>query len=254
MNRRVSKSLLLIFYVSTFSAQINVPFIEHLSNTNLKVEHLSYLNSLTQNNDSTRYFKAKYYLKYFNDSLFFKNYETSTNLCDADSSLIKQASITFLNGKETTYTQKWFHRNNESNLGDIYTNLEMINKAAINPNLFTKEDFPEELQKSYGSYKKIYHKKPIVAAFLSTLVPGLGKLYAGKARSFGTTFLLNAAYAAQSIESSYKLGIQHPLSIINIGAFSVFYLSNIYGSYKAILDLKKERKKQFIIDATNSYN
>lgn len=254
MKRRLSKSLLLIFYFPFFSAQINVQFIEHLSKTNLKNEHFSYLNTLPETADSTRYFKAKYYLKYFNDTLFLKNYEMSKNLCNADSIFIKQASIIFLNSNKSSSSQKWFQTINEINSAKSCNSLQMVNKAAGNPNLFSKEDFPQDLQKSYYDYKKIFNKKPVIGALLSTLVPGLGKLYAGKARSFGTTFIINAAYAAQTIESSYKLGIKNPLSIINLGAFSVFYLSNVYGSYKAILDLKKERKKQFIIDATNFYN
>jgi TM2 domain-containing membrane protein YozV len=97
-------------------------------------------------------------------------------------------------------------------------------------------------------------KKALVAAALSTVLPGAGKLYAGKTKTFFLTFLLNAAYAAQTYESSKKLGIYHPLSIVNATAFAVFYLANIYGSYHSVIDMRKERKKQFLEDAARFYN
>jgi TM2 domain-containing membrane protein YozV len=93
-----------------------------------------------------------------------------------------------------------------------------------------------------------------VAALMSVFVPGLGKLYAGKTRAFFTTLILNAAYAAQTLESNRKLGTTSVLTIINASAFTTFYLSNIYGSFKAVQQRKKEFKKQFLTDATLHYN
>ena len=86
------------------------------------------------------------------------------------------------------------------------------------------------------------------------MIPGLGKLYTGKPRSALMTFVLNCGYAVQTIESSRKLGNRHPLTVINVAAFGIFYLSNIYGSFTSVKDLKKEYKKQFIHDATEYYN
>ncbi|MBA2610593.1 MAG: hypothetical protein H0U95_01390 [Bacteroidetes bacterium] len=251
--KRSLNSFFLTFCIAFSFAQIDVKFIDHLATNNLINEHTSYLNSLTTISDSVYYFKAKFNLKYANDSGFMDNYAKSKLLCQKDTLLINQASAYFLNNNNKLVIQTWFNGLNENtNTGCL--GLTMAYKASLDPNLYTKETFPFELQRSYLKYKRVYNKKPVAAAFFSAIIPGSGKLYAGKTKTFFLTFLLNAAYAAQTMESTKKLGIKNPLSIINATAFTVFYLSNIYGSYKAVIDLRKERKKQFITDATNFYN
>ncbi len=252
MRKRLN-SFILFFCITYSFAQIDTKFIDHLAANDLIKEHESYLNSLKPISDSVYYFKAKFAAKYERGAFLINNYALSGSLCNADTSFQKQASIHFLTAADQRNTSTWFAILNSFPIGEK-SDLNIIYKASVDPNLYTKETFPFELQRSYLKYKRVYNKKPIAAAFFSAILPGSGKLYAGKTKTFFLTFLLNAAYAAQTIESTRKLGIKHPLSIINAGAFTVFYLSNIYGSYRAVIDLRKERKKQFITDATNFYN
>lgn len=249
--RRKLNSIILFFCITFSFAQIEVEFIKHLTTQGLQKEHISYLNSLNPTSDSVYYFKAKFYLNHSNDSLFITNYDKSKLLCEADTLMLKDASSYFLKSNNEKNTTKWFNAitKNTSNY-----NFNLIYKASICPKAYTKENFPLELQKSFSKYRCSYVKKPLAAAFFSAILPGSGKLYAGKTKTFFLTYLLNAAYGVQTVESTQKLGIKNPLSIINVSAFTVFYLSNIYGSYKAVIDLRKERKKQFINDATNFYN
>lgn len=248
---RKLNSIISFFCIAFSFGQIDVKFINHLTNEGLVKEHKTYLNSLNPTSDSVYYFKAKFYLKYSNDSLFITNYNKSKLLCETDSTILKCASSYFLNGNNMANTTHWFD-SVIKNVGD--DNFNLVYKASVFPKAYVKENFPLELQKSFSKYKSAYAKKPLVAAFFSTILPGSGKLYAGKSKTFFLTFLLNAAYGVQTGESIQKLGVKNPLSIINASAFTVFYLSNIYGSYKAVIDLRKERKKQFIKDATNFYN
>jgi hypothetical protein len=250
--KRKLNSFILFFWTILSFAQIDVKFIDHLASNNLAREHKAYLNSLSQLSDSTCYFKAKFNLKYPNDTLFMSYYLKSKVLSQADTLMLKEASAFFLK-QNKTITTTWFNSLTE-NENTKHLSLNTVYKASLNPNMYSKDIFPAELQKSYSKYKRAYNKKPVMAAVLSTLLPGSGKFYAGKTKTFFLTFLLNAAYAAQTVESAEKLGISHPVSIVNACAFTVFYLSNIYGSYKAVTDIRKERKKQFIIDASNFYN
>ncbi|MBA3681278.1 MAG: hypothetical protein H0W73_08965 [Bacteroidetes bacterium] len=251
MKKQVN-SFILFFCVVFSSAQVNVKFIDHLSANNLAREHTTYLNSLPES-DSVFYFKAKFAAKYDQGAFIINNYVLSQALCNADTNLNNKASIHFLTAADQRNTQAWFGIPGAFSAGKE-NNFNTVYKASLNPNLFSEENFPLELQKSYLKYKRSYNKKPVLAAVFSTILPGSGKLYAGKTKTFFLTFLLNAAYAVQTVESGKKLGIKHPLTIINATAFTVFYLSNIYGSYRAVIDLRKERKKQFITDATNFYN
>lgn len=254
MSSRLKKILPILLCCNFFNAQVNLPFAKHLSDLSLQNEHLAYIHSLPLHNDSSNYLKANYYLKYFNDTLFFKNYNTSTALCNADTSLLKLASFHFLDEQAKFKSRRWFVKSVTSDSNNLIAKFHTLNALCANPNLKINKDLPEDLQPSFLNYKKVYNKKPLLAASISCLVPGLGKLYAGKKKAFVSTLLVNAVFATQATESIIKAGFRHPLSIINMGAFSVFYLSNIFGSYKAVIQLRKERKQQFIFEATHFYN
>ena len=114
--------------------------------------------------------------------------------------------------------------------------------------------FPEKLQIDILDYKKYYNRKPFVAAALSTFVPGLGEIYAGKKRSFLIVLLSNIGYAAQAYEACYKLGVKNPFSVFSVGFFGAFYFANIYGSYYDVKLVKREKRKQLLIDAESYYN
>jgi TM2 domain-containing membrane protein YozV len=251
---RLKFCLLSLLWSNFFNAQVNLRFAKHLSDLNLRNEHLAYINSLPIHNDSTYYLKACYFLKYFNDTLFLTNYKASIALCHADTSLLKLASIHFLDEQLKFKSTRWFDQKSHIEYINSIEKFGIINSLCVNPNLRMNKELPEDLQPSFLNYKKVYNKKPLLAASISCLIPGLGKLYAGKKKAFVSTFLINAVFATQATESIIKAGVRHPLSIINIGAFSVFYLSNIYGSYKAVIQLRNERKQQFIFEATNFYN
>jgi hypothetical protein len=240
---------LLLFYFAHFNAQVNVKFIEHLSVNSLRTEHDTYLSALPAS-DSAAYFRGKFYLQYFNDSLFLKNYFQAQQLCNADRLLQHQADIIFLDQASGGMRKKWFAQRND---GNVRAEVEAY-RASEDPHNYKANGFPEPLREDYRKYRRICGKRPVYGALLSTAVPGLGKLYAGKPASFITAFIINACYAAQTVESAVKLGNRHPLTIINLSAFAVFYVANIYGGYQAIKDLKRERKKQFLKDAAAFYN
>jgi hypothetical protein len=126
--------------------------------------------------------------------------------------------------------------------------------ASKNPINIDVTLMPEELRDGFADYKKYYHKKPWVGAGLSTVVPGLGELYAGKKRAFVNTLLFHVMYGIQTYEAAHKLGIKNPFTIFSIGFYGVFYFANIYGGYFDVKQAKKEKRKQFLIDATNYYN
>lgn len=254
MSSSFNFSFLLLLFFNFFNAQVNLRYAEHLSSLNLQNEHLAYINSLPTHNDTTYYVKANYFLKYFNDTLFLQNYNASKLLCQSDTLLLKLASIHFLDEQKKFKSNRWFTQQIPENSNNAFTKFQVINSLCSNPDLIHTNELPQDLQSSFLKYKKVYNKKPLLASSLSCIIPGLGKLYAGQKKAFISTLLINAVFATQATESSLKVGFRHPLSIINIGAFSVFYLSNIYGSYKAVIQLRKERKQQFIFEATNFYN
>lgn len=75
-----------------------------------------------------------------------------------------------------------------------------------------------------------YKKSPLLAAAISAVIPGSGKIYAGDLRSGVSTFLIVGALGVMMAESAHKLGWQDWRTIALSSVFGVFYIGNIYGS------------------------
>ena len=243
-----------LIYLFTIG-QVNQPFIDYLSKNNFKREQMAYINNLsTQTSiDTICYLKAKYYLQYFNDSLFFSNYLNCQTTFAKDSNTFNKASILFLK-KDITFQSKWFGTIDPEGAPFISKSIYSTYYAGISPLNVNVENLPEPLQKDFLNYRKIYLKKPFVGAALSFVVPGLGKLYAGRPRSFITTLFTHVIYGAESYECIHKLGIKNAFTIFSLSFFSVFYVANVYSGYHDVNEVKKEIRNQFLINAYNYYN
>ncbi|SOE21419.1 hypothetical protein SAMN06298216_1889 [Spirosomataceae bacterium TFI 002] len=99
-------------------------------------------------------------------------------------------------------------------------------------------------------------KSPFVAGFLSTAVPGLGKVYTGDWKDAIVSLIFTGGMAFQAVRNFNKHGINdyRPWVYTTIG--TGFYLGNILGSVKSAKD--KNRKKINLLqheasDYFNSY-
>lgn len=253
-----SKSLLVFLFFLIFTpanAQVNYPFVKHLSEHNLSKEHLSYITQLSgkSTEDSVNYLKAKYYLQYVNDSLFLHFYFKSKSLFISDSNAFVAANIHFLT-RDTTLQKVWYNSVQNNTRSKKVEQISGCYSASVYPTKTDGSDLPIALQSDFARYKRSQSKKPWAAAALSAAVPGLGKMYAGRKRSFYFTFFSQLTYGVQSYESIKKLGVSHPFSIFSLSLFGVFYAANIYGSYQDVRKVKKETKTQFLINAQKYYH
>ena len=82
-----------------------------------------------------------------------------------------------------------------------------------------------------AEYKK---RSPYVAAALSALVPGAGKMYAGDIHSGAATLLTVGALAGIFAESFVKFGARDWKTISLGSVLGLFYLGNIYGSFLSV--------------------
>lgn len=253
------KKILLIFYFCAFpvftNAQINHSFVDYLSNNNLRREHLAYLRNLSDqtSTDTLSYLKAKYYLQYFNDSLFYINYSNCKKIFINDTITFNKANILFLKPGITDQI-RWFNSFENESLSFVSKNISYAYQASILPSTVIAAALPASLQHDFLNYKKKYNKKPLIGGALSAAIPGLGKLYVGRPRSFVATFLTHVIYGVQSYESIQKLGLKNPFSVFSLSFFSVFYIANIYSSYHDVFKVKKETRNQFLINASNYYD
>ena len=73
-------------------------------------------------------------------------------------------------------------------------------------------------------------RSPFLAAAMSAVIPGAGKIYAGDLNSGLSTLLIVGALGAMTAEAWSKLGLQDWRTIGLASVFGVFYIGNIYGS------------------------
>jgi len=69
-----------------------------------------------------------------------------------------------------------------------------------------------------------------LSGIFSAIIPGSGKIYAGKTGQGITTFLLTTGLAMVTFENYYKNGLESFSTILFGSAFTIFYAGNIYGS------------------------
>jgi hypothetical protein len=103
----------------------------------------------------------------------------------------------------------------------------------------------------YREQLRIPKKKQWKAVLLSTVVPGLGKLYAGKKGEAITAFIPVAANALQAYEGYYKQGTSSPHLYVFGGIGAFFYLSNIYGAKEAIKRSIDERHEDIRLSVSD---
>lgn len=76
-------------------------------------------------------------------------------------------------------------------------------------------------------------KSPAVAGLFSAIVPGTGKIYAGKWKDGIFSFVFCGVFALQAYRAFHNVGIESPRGWIFASLGTGFYLGNIYGSYHA---------------------
>ncbi len=254
------KSISLIFFFVTISklivSQDKQDFIKHLFKEKQKIELLQFIQQSYLNNDSLDYLLAKYNLGYQQDSSFLFFVQKSKILFVTDTIATGYASCYFLKSDQLEQDRKEWFREMQKN-----KKVEGVNRISdifflneTKPNLIHESNYPNLLQASVNQYKQAALKNPIKAACLSAIVPGLGKMYIGKYRIGLNAMFMNGVFAAQTYESIHKLGVKHPLSIVNIILSSLFYASTIYGSYRDTEYYKKENLQQLYHDASNYYS
>lgn len=109
----------------------------------------------------------------------------------------------------------------------------------IHRNAFTYSDFTllegeKTLDKIYSERYEAKRKSPLLAAAASALVPGLGKVYAGRLDEGVAAFMTVGVLGALTANCWVKDGLSDWKTITFGSLTSLFYLGNIYGSYFSV--------------------
>lgn len=100
--------------------------------------------------------------------------------------------------------------------------------------------------KNFANYRsrleREKRKSPFMAGLFSAVVPGLGKVYAGRRGNGLYTFLISGLLAAQTYEAYRKDGLKSARFIVYGSLFTSFYIGNIWGSTLAVRVIKNEKQ------------
>jgi len=110
-------------------------------------------------------------------------------------------------------------------------NQPEINESAIN------------IMKVYSEIKSHKGKSPFLAGLLSGIIPGSGKLYAGKKGEAIATFISTAGIGLVTWENYRKRGIKNFNTIAFGTIFAISYMANIYGSAFSVTVIENEYKE-----------
>lgn len=93
---------------------------------------------------------------------------------------------------------------------------------------FSQEE--QKLGELYESVRKFRPKSPVIAGVMSAIIPGSGKMYAGKLGQGVIALIQNIALGLQAYEAYRRDGWKSPRFIVYGGLFTFFYVGNIWGS------------------------
>jgi len=128
-----------------------------------------------------------------------------------------------------------------------YPNYEAVSKG-FNGRYFQLKSSEDAFSGYYESLKAFNPKSPFLAGTLSAILPGAGKIYAGKTGQGIGNMLLTGLFALQTWESYKKDGLKSARFIIFGSLLGVSYVSNIYGSVFSV----KIRKDEFNEEINNA--
>ena len=244
-----------ILFAFQFSAQINFDFIQHLRQQKLTREYETYLQKISPltSADTAAWLNAHFYLQQKNPTEFLKYYSAGAKHLDKDSNAINTAAFLLLR-HEVAGRKNWFQTFPKEKAPSYFLFANKFYEAVNNPLNADSTAIPEKFSSEFKEYKKYYKRKPFTAGLLSAMVPGLGKLYAGRKKSFTFTLVTHIIFAVRTIETVKVLGWKNPWTIFNLGFSGAFYFANIYGSFSDMKKIKKERRTQLLIHGSEYYN
>ena len=235
--------------------QVDVRFVQHLSVNGLKTEHFAYLQTKGsyKEGDTLAYHWSKYFLQYGQAEELIQSVGFCKNFFVADTSFSNAVSRFFLLGPEK-HKNVFFPDIIQQQKKSFYTN-QMFNlfKIVAHPKITDTVFVPQRLHFSFKNFQETFDKKPAMAGFLSAVLPGSGKLYVGRPKSFFNVLFAHVLYGLSVYESNRKLGLKNPYTVFCISYSGLFYLANIYGSYHDTKRAKQEKRNQFLHDASNYY-
>lgn len=126
-------------------------------------------------------------------------------------------------------------------------------KSLEKPVLVSNSMHVEKLNYLFRDYEKTISKKPWKAAGLSMVIPGLGKVYAGRPNEMIGPLVKSIIVGLVTYEGYRKNEFRSPQFYFFGSLFLFTYTSSVYGSYKAIHTNRKDAEVKYYDQLSDIY-
>lgn len=178
------------------------------------VESSSYLNTVSP--ESPFYAKSHLFSAY--NQIHIGNYHTADSILN-NFAPQNQTEVDFRNFMKAGLS---LLQNNASGYSE-YRNLLPVDYYGFSREVVSMDLLFQEKASFKG-------KSPWLAGGMSAILPGSGKIYAGKTGQGIMSFMITTGLGLVAWENQRKRGTDHAATILFGSAFTIFYAGNIYGS------------------------
>jgi hypothetical protein len=107
-------------------------------------------------------------------------------------------------------------------------------KKTFSYSLYSLTEAEESLDKCHTELSGFKPKSKVIAGVMSAIIPGSGKMYAGKVGEGVSALFANAILASFVLENYRKAGPTKFKTIFFGSLFTIFYAGNVYGSIVSV--------------------
>lgn len=147
----------------------------------------------------------------------------------------------FINSnRNLTESDRYYLNMNNQLLGYEWDKAKLSYDEMVKRNLAIDKSYAE----LFNQMNSAHYKSTGLALGLSTVVPGLGKVYTGNWKDGLVSFVFVAGSAIQAIRGHHEYGKNSAFFIVYTSLATTFYIGNLYGTAKAAKKHNDKIRKQ----------
>jgi tetratricopeptide (TPR) repeat protein len=235
-------------------------FVNHLFEIKEFDEAIYYLKDISSlystQNDSVQYLLGRsHYLK--KEVGLAIPYFEKVNAKNHDLWVCSQMFSSFCNNHQKNYSSAITALENIDAQGELYKQLRHTQLAGsyllsrqiskydsiaplLSRDYLSLQRTNQRLESYSHNLKNVKIKSPVLAGVFSAIIPGSGKIYAGKTGEGLSTLFLHTILGFMAKEALKKDGAQSPRFLIYGSIFSLFYVANIWSSTLSVKIYRNE--------------
>jgi hypothetical protein len=136
---------------------------------------------------------------------------------------------------------------------DLASRLIFLPEKSLNTNGIDMDKVDKNLLNFYNESFNLNRKSPVLAGFMSAIIPGSGKIYTNRWKDGIIAFVFIGATSYQTYRGFHQKGIKSAYGWIMGSVGFSFYLGNIYGSAKSAKNYNENQRSKYVEKVSDYY-